>query len=37
MNIDSLNWKILECLQQNSRQSNTEISKRVGITSPAVE
>lgn len=36
MKIDSLNWKILECLQQNSRQSNTEISKRVGISSPAV-
>jgi len=36
MKIDSLNWKILECLQQNSRQSNTEISKYVGITSPAV-
>ena len=36
MKIDSLNWKILECLQHNSRQTNTEISKRVGITSPAV-
>jgi len=36
MKIDSLNWKILECLQQNSRQTNTEISKRVGISSPAV-
>ncbi len=36
MKIDKINWKILECLQQNSRQSNTEISKYVGITSPAV-
>ncbi|MCH7524043.1 MAG: Lrp/AsnC family transcriptional regulator [Bacteroidetes bacterium] len=36
MKIDSINWNILECLQQNSRQTNTEISKRVGITSPAV-
>ena len=36
MKLDSINWNILECLQQNSRQTNTEISKHVGITSPAV-
>ncbi len=36
MKIDNINWIILKCLQQNSRQSNTEISKRVGISSPAV-
>ena len=36
MNIDSLNWKILKCLQQNARMSNAEIGRRVGITSPAV-
>ncbi len=36
MKVDLLNWKILECLQQNSRQSNTQIAKTVGITSPAV-
>ena len=36
MKVDTLNWKILECLQQNSRQSNTQIAKTVGITSPAV-
>ncbi|PCH54116.1 MAG: ArsR family transcriptional regulator [Flavobacteriaceae bacterium] len=36
MKIDSINWKILECLQQNARQSNTSISKKVGVTSPAV-
>lgn len=36
MNIDSLNWKILKCLQENSRMSNVEIGKRVGISSPAV-
>lgn len=36
MQIDAVNWKILECLQKNSRQSNTEIAKTVGISSPAV-
>jgi Lrp/AsnC family leucine-responsive transcriptional regulator len=36
MKIDTVNWKILSCLQQNARQSNTDIAKQVGITSPAV-
>ena len=36
MSIDSLNWKILKCLQQNARMSNAEIGRRVGISSPAV-
>ena len=36
MKIDAINWKILECLQQNARQSNTSVAKKVGITSPAV-
>lgn len=36
MNIDSLNWKILNCLQKNARQSNSEIGRTVGISSPAV-
>ena len=36
MKLDSINWKILECLQQNARQSNTQIAKHVGISSPAV-
>jgi len=36
MKIDSINWKILSCLQQNARQSNTDIAKQVGVTSPAV-
>ncbi|CAH8281733.1 Lrp/AsnC family leucine-responsive transcriptional regulator [Mariniflexile fucanivorans] len=36
MNLDSLNWKILRCLQENARQSNAEIGRRVGISSPAV-
>ena len=36
MNIDNLNWKILQCLQQNARMSNAEIGRRVGISSPAV-
>lgn len=36
MKLDILNWKILECLQSNSRQTNTQIAKNVGITSPAI-
>lgn len=36
MKIDTTNWKILDCLQQNARQSNTDIARQVGITSPAV-
>ncbi len=36
MKLDILNWKILECLQHNSRQSNTQIARNVGITSPAI-
>jgi len=36
MNLDNLNWKILRCLQLNARQSNAEIGRQVGISSPAV-
>jgi len=36
MNIDALNTKILNCLQDNARQSNAEIGRQVGISSPAV-
>ena len=36
MTVDDLSWKILKCLQQNSRQSNAAIGRQVGITSPAV-
>lgn len=36
MKIDNLNWKILKCLQDNARQSNAEIGRQVGISSPAV-
>jgi Lrp/AsnC family leucine-responsive transcriptional regulator len=36
MQIDPLNWKILNCLQLNARQSNAEIGRKVGISSPAV-
>ena len=36
MQIDALNWKILQCLQTNARQSNAEIGRAVGISSPAV-
>ena len=34
--VDDLNLKILKCLQENARQSNAEIGRQVGITSPAV-
>lgn len=36
MDIDSLNWKILGCLQSNARMSNAAIGRQVGISSPAV-
>lgn len=36
MEIDNLNWKILQCLQENARQSHAEIGRIVGISSPAV-
>ena len=36
MPLDTLNWKILQCLQENARQSNAKISRRIGISSPAV-
>jgi len=36
MSIDSLNKKILMRLQHNARQSNAEIGRQVGISSPAV-
>lgn len=36
MKIDALNYKILSCLQSNSRQTNTDIARAVGISSPAV-
>jgi len=36
MPLDALNWKILQCLQENARQSNAEIGRNVGISSPAV-
>ncbi|MCF6307491.1 MAG: Lrp/AsnC family transcriptional regulator [Flavobacteriaceae bacterium] len=36
MKLDALNWKILQCLQKNARQSNAEIGREVGISSPAV-
>jgi len=34
--MDTLNSNILKCLQENSRQSNAEIGRQVGISSPAV-
>lgn len=36
MKLDTLNWKILQHLQQNARIPNSEIGRRVGISSPAV-
>ena len=36
MPLDSLNWKILEALQENARMSFSEIGRKVGLTSPAV-
>ncbi|MDG1728548.1 MAG: Lrp/AsnC family transcriptional regulator [Algibacter sp.] len=36
MIVDSINSKILKCLQQNARLSNAEIGRQVGISSPAV-
>lgn len=36
MKLDTLNWKILQHLQQNARVSNSEIGRNVGISSPAV-
>ena len=36
MSLDQLNWKIIKCLQSNARQSNAEIGRQVGISSPAV-
>lgn len=36
MSIDNINWKILNSLQANARQPNTQIGRNVGISSPAV-
>ena len=36
MKLDALNRKIIKCLQTNARQSNAEIGRQVGISSPAV-
>ena len=34
--IDDLNWKILNCLQDNARESFANIGRKVGLTPPAV-
>ncbi len=36
MKVDTKNWEILQCLQQNARLSNAEIGRKVGLSSPAV-
>jgi len=36
MKIDTTNWEILHCLQENARLSNAEIGRKVGLSSPAV-
>lgn len=35
-NLDDLSIKILALLQENSRLSNSEIGRQVGLSSPAV-
>ncbi|MGB5554565.1 MAG: Lrp/AsnC family transcriptional regulator [Flavobacteriaceae bacterium] len=34
--IDDLNWRILECLQANARESFANIGRKIGLTPPAV-
>ncbi|MEM9000971.1 MAG: Lrp/AsnC family transcriptional regulator [Bacteroidota bacterium] len=34
--MDDLNWRILECLQKNARDSFANIGRTVGLTPPAV-
>ena len=34
--IDDLNWKILQCLQNNARVSFADIGREIGLTPPAV-
>ncbi len=36
MKLDDLNWKILKFLQENARQTNSEIGRKIGLSSPAV-
>lgn len=36
MNVDKINWLILEQLQLNARTPLTELSKKVGLSSPSV-
>ncbi len=36
MEIDKINWSILECLQQNARASFADIGREVGLSAPAV-
>lgn len=36
MKVDSVNWLILQLLQNNARLTHTEIARQVGISSPAV-
>jgi Lrp/AsnC family transcriptional regulator, leucine-responsive regulatory protein len=34
--LDGIAWKLLECLQQNARQSFAELGRKVGLSTPAV-
>lgn len=36
LDLDRLDWRILETLQSNARISNTELGKQVGLSQPAV-
>lgn len=34
--MDRLDWKLIEALQENARYTNTEVGKRIGLSQPAV-
>jgi len=34
--LDTIAWRILECLQQNARMSFAELGRKVGLSTPAV-
>lgn len=36
MELDKLDWRILEILQDNARITNTELGKQVGLSQPAI-
>ena len=34
--LDSIAWRLIECLQHNARQSFAELGRKVGLSTPAV-